>query len=108
MRIAGVELNEGWSEQLRRFRRHRALKQTALADMLGVDQATVSRWESGRQTPDLGMQRRLCELMRRAEPRKDTLLKHVIDTSVGFTVLSDDDRNIVSASPSFCAFHRVS
>ncbi len=75
--------------------------------MLGVDQATVSRWESGRQNPDLGMQRRLRELMRHAEPREEILLKHWINASVGYTVLCDEDRVICAASPSFCAIHGV-
>ncbi|MCR9140005.1 MAG: helix-turn-helix domain-containing protein [Alphaproteobacteria bacterium] len=35
------------SAKLRMFRRQMGLKQWALADMLGVDQSTVSRWERG-------------------------------------------------------------
>lgn len=38
--------------QLKTFRRQMGLKQWALADMLGVDQATVSRWESGKSPID--------------------------------------------------------
>ena len=76
--------------------------------MLGVDQATVSRWESGRQLPDLGMQRRLREMMRRAEPNEEILLKHSINASIGYTMLCDEDRIIRAASPSFCEIHGVS
>src|SRR5690606_31241240 len=106
MRISQGE-TEGWGPQIRRFRRLRAIKQNALAEQLGVDQATVSRWESGRQMPDLGMQRRLRALMRGAEPRDEVLLKHWIDTALGYTMLTDAQRIIVAASPSFCVLHEV-
>ncbi|MCG8440865.1 MAG: helix-turn-helix domain-containing protein, partial [Caulobacterales bacterium] len=46
-----------WPETIRRFRRVRGLKQAALADLLNVDQSTISRWEQGRDTPNLGAQR---------------------------------------------------
>ncbi len=107
MRIAGDSSGE-WGEQLRRFRRLRALKQAALAEIVGVDQATVSRWESGRQNPDLGMQQRLRDLLRRIEPREEILLKHWINASVGYTVLCDEDRIIRAASPSYCSIHGLS
>jgi transcriptional regulator with XRE-family HTH domain len=107
MRISTVHLSDDWTTQLRRFRRLRALKQTALAEMLGVDQATVSRWESGRQAPDLGMQRRLRSLMQHAGPRQEVLLKHWINTAIGYTSLSDENRVVVAASPSFCDFQRI-
>lgn len=98
---------EDWGPQIRRFRRLRAIKQNALAEQLGVDQATVSRWESGRQVPDLGMQRRLRALMRGAEPRDEVLLKHWIDTALGYTMLTDAERVILAASPSFCVLHEM-
>ncbi len=81
------------------------MKQAALAELVGVDQATVSRWESGRQIPDLGMQRRLRDVMRRAELREEMLQTHCINTSVGYTVLCDENRIILAASPSFCGIH---
>jgi transcriptional regulator with XRE-family HTH domain len=36
---------------LRRFRRLHAIKQTHLAEMLGVSQGSVSRWEAARISP---------------------------------------------------------
>lgn len=84
------------------------MKQATLAELVGVDQATVSRWERGRQSPDLGMQQRLRDLMRRIDPREEVLLKHWINASVGFTVLCDDHRIIRAASPSYCQIHGVS
>jgi len=86
----------------------RALKQTAFAELIGVDQATISRWESGRQSPDLAMQQRLRDLMRRIDPGEEVLLRHWINASVGYTVLCDEDRVIRAASPSYCSIHGVS
>src|SRR5690348_1499033 len=110
MRISGSQTRDwdDWAAQLRRFRRDRALKQAALAELIGVDQATVSRWETGRQIPDLGMQQRLRDLMRRIDPREETLLKHWINASLGYTVLCDDRRIVRAASPSFCSIHGIS
>lgn len=34
--------------RIRGYREGRGLQQTELADKLGVDQATISRWETGR------------------------------------------------------------
>lgn len=45
-----------FGQRLRRLRRSVGLKQAALAEMLEVDQATVSRWESGSQTPSAVVQ----------------------------------------------------
>lgn len=81
------------------------MKQAALAELVGVDQATVSRWEGSRQIPDLGMQRRLRDVMRRAESREEMLLTHCINASVGYTVLCDENRIILAASLSFCGIH---
>ena len=41
------------------FRQKLGLKQKAIADLLDVDQATVSRWESGRTPVDLHLLSRL-------------------------------------------------
>lgn len=98
---------QDWASQLRRFRRVRAIKQAALAEMLGVDQATVSRWESGRQAPDLGIQRRLRALMQGTGARDETLVAHWVTAAVGDSVLLDATRTIRAASGPFCRRHRI-
>ncbi len=97
--------NTDWGAEIRRFRRLRAIKQTALADILGVDQATVSRWEGGRQIPDLGVQRRLRALMQGTGSQDDSLHRHWVDGSVGDTMLLDATRTILAASPEACRRH---
>jgi transcriptional regulator with XRE-family HTH domain len=52
-----------WPGQLKRYRRIQGLTQAALAEILNVEQATISRWERGTHAPDLGVQRRLRALI---------------------------------------------
>jgi DNA-binding XRE family transcriptional regulator len=52
-----------WAGQLKRYRRIHGLTQAALAEVLNVEQATISRWERGMHAPDLGIQRRLRALI---------------------------------------------
>ncbi len=96
-----------WGSEIRHFRRLRAIKQTTLAEMLGVDQATVSRWEGNRQTPDLGMQRRLQALMHGDGAHDEILLRHWVGTAIGDTALLDASRNLVVGSASFLARHGI-
>lgn len=51
-----------WPERLRQYRRIRKLKQSSLAEDLGVTQAMISRWESGRALPGRDMRERLDEM----------------------------------------------
>lgn len=50
------------SAKLRLYRRRMGLKQWALADMLGVDQSTVSRWERGSRPIDERIWRELLDI----------------------------------------------
>ncbi len=50
-----------FSENLKNLRRNAGLTQTKLAEVLGVDQRTVSAWENGICEPDLSMLGKLCE-----------------------------------------------
>jgi transcriptional regulator with XRE-family HTH domain len=54
-----------WIKVLRQFRNHQGITQTAFASMLGVNQTTVSRWESGHDLPSPAAQHRIRDLMRR-------------------------------------------
>jgi transcriptional regulator with XRE-family HTH domain len=99
MRIAhGSSMD--WPAQLRRFRRNNLLKQATLAEMLGIDQATISRWETGRIAPPLSAQRRIRDLIG-YHSAGDTLLRHWIDTTVNPVVLSNGTYEIVAASAAY-------
>ncbi|WP_044558786.1 helix-turn-helix transcriptional regulator, partial [Azospirillum sp. B4] len=70
---------------LRRLRRMRGLKQGHVADMLGVTQATVSRWERGLAWPDEDHAVRIARLLGKglgtAHPGQDGALKRLVRRS---------------------------
>lgn len=57
-----------WPVIIKRLRFLGSLKQSQLAEQLGVDQVTVSRWERGIHEPDFPMQRVLRERLRTLQP----------------------------------------
>ncbi len=57
-----------WPALVKRLRFLSSLKQDELAQQLGVDQATVSRWERGTYAPDIPVQKRLRDMLHRLEP----------------------------------------
>lgn len=57
-------MNEtGFGHKLRAWRKSNGIKQDAMAAALGVSQATVSRWESGRDSPSIALSRRITDLI---------------------------------------------
>lgn len=63
MRSLLEKQDRDWPTILKGIRRARGLKQAALGELLGVDQSRVSRWESGKECPNIGAQKALLELM---------------------------------------------
>jgi len=53
----------GIGKRLKTWRRANGIKQAAMAAALGVSQATVSRWESERDTPSIALSRRIADLI---------------------------------------------
>lgn len=82
--------------RLKRVRSAVRLKQHGLADLLGVDQATVSRWESGRQTPDPALQAKVFEtlLPYRSD---DAALRRLVETSRECIHLVDEATHVCLA-----------
>ncbi|NRF70103.1 helix-turn-helix transcriptional regulator [Aquincola sp. S2] len=67
---------------LRRWRALRRIKQDHAGALLGVSQATVSRWENGRQAPDPDEQTRLRTLMQaRLDSAADRELARLVEHS---------------------------
>jgi hypothetical protein len=82
------------------------MKQSVLAEMLGVDQASVSRWERGVAIPGLHIRRQLKNAFYR--PFGDEFfLKHVTSVALTAIVLSNVDRIMQVMSPSYSADHGV-
>lgn len=56
----------GWPEIVRTLRRHYGGKQESISLVVGASQATISRWESGRQIPGTSYRVKLLELYQKA------------------------------------------
>jgi transcriptional regulator with XRE-family HTH domain len=52
-----------FGQRLRRLRQQRMLSQTELAELVGVHQEQVSRWERRGVRPRPAMQRQLCQAL---------------------------------------------
>jgi transcriptional regulator with XRE-family HTH domain len=96
-----------WSDLIRRYRRANGLTQAAFAECVGVEQATVSRWERGFHAPDLTMQGRLRTLLFRRAVVSDAMVMHRVRGSLGAAKLADRNGWNRAASPRAAALHGV-
>lgn len=60
-----------WASYIRNYRERYGLKQADFAAIMGVEQATVSRWETGLLRPSVAAQRRLREKVAGFNTRAD-------------------------------------
>lgn len=94
-----------WAAGIRRLRQSNGWKQATLAEMMGVDQATVSRWERGLQQPEVAMRKRLVELMRSRVPELDRLQLMSIEASPNIAMAFDQDLRVLAVSEAAAALH---
>ena len=94
-----------WAALVQRLRLLSSLKQSDLAHQLGVDQATVSRWERGTQIPDISVQKRLRDRLHRLEPIIGPV---AVETMPVMAILycSENIGLVCAASKSFAAIYR--
>ena len=83
---------------LRQVRISSGLTQSDLAEMLSVDQATVSRWERGAQMPDADMQARLRDILFRGRAIGDSRLTHLVRSAHNLMALIGADGKFVAIS----------
>ncbi len=88
-----------WAHEIKAFRIRNSMKQGTLADLVGVQTATISRWERGRDKPSLGYQKVLAKLIMTAPSIGALGLLDVIETTSDIAVLMDREFRIVGASP---------
>lgn len=70
-----------WALTIRALRLRQGLKQAALADLLGLDQATVSRWERGHSVPVIASQEQILSRIE-AFDRESGHLQYLFDAVV--------------------------
>lgn len=90
---------------LRRFRRLNAIKQGHFAELLGVSQASVSRWESGTHEPETIHRDKIVELISaQTGGDADAALKRLVETSTqAVHLVCDATHRLLAASPARAA-----
>lgn len=87
-----------WTRALRNLRQFHGMKQSAISELLNVTQATVSRWETGKQVPDLSAQRRIRDLLHKFSTRIDVDAGALMASPVADRSLLDFDFVIAGVS----------
>jgi transcriptional regulator with XRE-family HTH domain len=98
-----------WATYIREYRRNRGLKQADFAAIVGVEQATVSRWETGTLRPGLATQRRLRDLGAAYNGRADRAI--IASVRVAGTIASLmqlDEKRYVTVSEGLCRLNGAS
>ncbi len=92
-----------WASFIKAFRDSQELSQKDAAELLGVSQPTLSRWESGRQVPDMRTRRRIQRLIDAHAGLRSRLAGEVVARSLCAQVLIDQHLRIRAVSQGFAA-----
>ena len=94
---------------LRRFRRLNMVKQSAVAERLGVSQGCVSRWESGVHAPDAAQSERIVRMISASVgDDRDSALRRLVESSRRpVHLICDSTHRLLAASRSRAASWRV-
>lgn len=87
-----------WAGFVRAHRLAQNMNQSAFAKLIGVSQQTVSRWESGSQTPEPIMQVKLRAQLSVTALNSLSFWRYRISNAAGFDVLIAKDLTVLAAS----------
>lgn len=90
----------GFGARLRRLRRACGIKQAYVAQLVGIDQATVSRWERGETKPDYLLAQDVLRALSLNTTNDSTLRRLVESSSLTVHLIGDVDHILLAASPS--------
>ncbi len=90
-----------WASFIKTFRLDQELTQKEAAELLEVSQPTLSRWESGRQVPDMRTRRRIQRLVDSHAGLRNRLAREVVSRSLCAQVLLDQELRIRAISARF-------
>jgi transcriptional regulator with XRE-family HTH domain len=91
-----------WTKLIKQYRLSRSLNQAGMAELCGVEQATVSRWESGKHLPDRATRNRLRTILSSQDSKLDQAIIRSVryaHTCVGLTL---DLSRVIEASIGVC------
>lgn len=91
---------EFWSAYVRAYRKRNKLTQAALAAQLDVQQQSVSRWEQGKQLPDISSQKKLKAVLGLTPLMAEADWVFRVSHSHGEEALVRPDGSIIAFSPS--------
>ena len=90
-------------DDIKKGRRKRGLTQARLAVLLGINQATLSRWEKGQTTPSLRVRNQLAQLLGMPSGEFDRRLFLSVERDIQCSSLYDKDMRMLACSPSAAA-----
>ncbi|MEH6627774.1 MAG: helix-turn-helix transcriptional regulator [Motiliproteus sp.] len=93
-----------WPFLIKTYRRDNGLKQDALAYLLNVDQTTISRWECGKDTPSIAIQKRLRDLLLNKEDTALDAAIRIVRAAPGRATITIPGTKIIEVSDS-CSEH---
>lgn len=85
-----------FGRRLRQQRRVLGIKQLVIAQEMGVDQATVSRWESGQQKPETKIQHAVFDLLAQSRT-DDNALRRLVENSNACLHLVEETNHVCLA-----------
>ena len=91
-------MGDAWSRLIAAYRARHGLTQTELAQSLSVTQQTVSRWESGNQTPDAKAQQLLRSVIGLTALSTESAWRQRVTLSWGVEALFDRSWRCIAVS----------